>query len=110
MAATDVLEVDRTEVSDRMDSFTLPLEIEPEGKVLAVGALHYKILISKVVFVERIHLVHLVDESFLEVLFSLKSEVFDRINEVDLFLILEAWTYSVRICLWSPHLKLLSLS
>ena len=49
MLVTDVLEVDRTEVSDRMDSFTLLLEIEPEGKLLALGALHYKILASKVI-------------------------------------------------------------
>ena len=71
MLVADVLEVDWTAVLDwRGDSFIILGKVEPELKIAAFSALHYQVTISVVEIIERIQVVHLIDESWPEVLYT----------------------------------------
>ena len=63
MLVTDVLEVDRTAILDRRNNFFIRSKFEPELKVVAFSALYYQVVISVVEIIERIQVVHLIDES-----------------------------------------------
>lgn len=83
MLVTEVLEVDRAAILDRSDNSVIQSKVEPDGKVATFIALHYQVVVSVVDLIERtrrIQVVHLIDESCPEVLFTIKSDSLDRFH------------------------------
>ncbi len=87
MLVTEVLKVDRSEISDGLGGQSLgTLEREPKRKVVAHAALDNNILISAVELIERSRakLIHLINEVLLKVLVISVGDLLDRLNELAL--------------------------
>ncbi len=88
-------------------------KVELEGKLATFIALHYQVVVSVLDLIERtsrIQVVHLIDESCPEALFTFKSDSLDRINYLALSGVFETLANgAVRLTHLNPDLILNSI-